>query len=209
MQITWYGLSCFKITSGETTVLISPFGKTTGLNPPRGKADVVLISGEAEDAGSGFVISGEGEYEVKGILVNGFSTGLPAQAGGATVYTLNIDGVSFCHLDNAPKERMDALLEKIGEVDVLMIPVGGAHREGKKEVKTLGADEAVAVVSELEPRIVVPMYFKVPKLAFSVDGPEPFLKAMGASRLASVDKLSIKKKDLPQDETKIVLFSLA
>jgi len=202
MQITWYGLSCFKITSGEITVLINPFAKTTGLNPPKGKADIILLSGSGEESGAGFVIDGEGEYEVKGVLVNGIP------AGSSFVYTLTIDGVSVCHLGNASKEQVDALLEKIGDVDVLMIPVGGAHREGKTDVKTMDAEEAVAVVSEIEPRIVMPMYFKLPKLPFQLEGAELFLKAMGATRLTPVEKFSVKKKDLPQEETQVVLFSV-
>ena len=79
MQITWYGQACFKITSGDTTIVLSPFGKGLGLNPPRGKADVDLLSGNdvgKEDiayADAAVVIEGEGEYEVRGILINGYT----------------------------------------------------------------------------------------------------------------------------------------
>ncbi|MBI3685590.1 MBL fold metallo-hydrolase [Candidatus Azambacteria bacterium] len=211
MQITWYGLSCFKITNGETTILMSPFGKNTGLNPPKGKADIVLISenGESSYDGSDFVISGEGEYEAKGILVNGFSffRSEGSKMKKTTVYTLHIDGISVCHLDTISKEHVDALLEKIGEVDVLIIPVGGAHHKGKEEIKTLNAEEAVAVVAEIEPRIVIPMYYKVPKLSVGLQGPESFLKAMGCAGIDPVEKLSVKRKDLPQEETKVIVLS--
>lgn len=207
MQITWYGLSCFKIVSGETTLLMSPFSKDTGLTPPRTKADIVLISGNEQDdaktagAENGFVISGEGEYEVKGVLINGFSSGT------GTIYTLHMEGITLCHLDNASKEQIDAVLEQIGEVDILLVPIGGAHRVGKKEVKTLDAEEAVAIVSELEPRVVIPMYFKVPKVKPDLLGVESFLKAMGATQTETLEKFSAKKKDLPQEETKVVLLS--
>ena len=214
MQITWYGLSCFKIATSEAIVLLSPFGKSTGLASPRGKADIVLISeddqeGKAASEDAGFIISGEGEYEVKGVLINGFSFfhTVAGKTRKSTVYALRADGISVCHLDNASKEQVDGLLEKVGEVDVLMIPVGGAHRVGKEEVKTLSAEEAVAVVGELEPRVVIPMYYKVPGLALGLAGPETFLKAMGASGAERAEKLMLKKKDLPQEETKVVLLS--
>lgn len=203
MQITWYGLSCFKITSGETTLLMSPFGKNAGLTPPRTKADIVFISGGDDVAVSegGFVVSGPGEYEVKGVLINGLS------AGASTIYTVHVEGITICHLDSASKEQIDAVLDKLGGIDILLVPVGGSHRNGKDEVHTLGAEEAVAIVSEIEPRIAIPMYFKVPKLAFDVGGVAPFLKAMGATQAEEFEKFSIKRKDLPLEETKVITLS--
>lgn len=209
MHITWYGLSCFKINTGDITILISPFEKEQGLVSPRGKADIVLISNGAEKeyeegaAGAGFVIAGEGEYEVKGVLVNGFSFFHSAgeKTERSTAYVFRAEGISVCHLGGVSKAEVDGLLERAGEVDILMVPVGGEH--------TLRAEEAVAVVAELEPRIVIPMYFKTPKCSRKLDGPEAFLKAMGAAALEPVEKFTVKKKDLPQAETKVVLFSLA
>lgn len=208
MHITWYGLSCFKIVSGETSILVSLFGKETGLNPPRGKADIVLISedGQIAPEGAGFVISGEGEYEVRGVLVNGFSSfrQVAGKLKKSTIYTLWMEGISLCHFNNASKEHIESLLEKVGEVDVLMIPVGGTQ---KQEAKTLNAEEAVAVVAELEPRIVIPTYFKVPRVKVLLAGPDEFLKTMGASKTQAVEKLTLKKKDLPQEGTQVVLLS--
>lgn len=219
MQITWYGQACFKVSSGDITIIISPFGRGTGLTPPRGKADVVLLSSDGNDGDvtvpeGSIVISGEGEYEVKGVLINGFSffhthKGAPAMRK-STIYTIVVDGVTLCHLDNATSEQVDGILEKIGEVDVLMVPVGGTHRIGKEEIHMLDAEAAVALVGEIEPRIVIPMYYKVPGLAVSLDNVDTFLKAMGALHSAEpVDKLTIKKKDLPQEETKVMVLSVA
>jgi len=219
MQITWYGQACFKVVSGDTTIIISPFGKGVGLNPPRGKADVVLLSSDGSDGDvsapeGSVVISGEGEYEVKGVLINGFSF-FHEHEGGAvmrksTVYTIVMEGVTLCHLDNATSKQVDTILEKIGEVDVLMVPVGGTHRVGKEEVKMLDAEAAASLVGEIEPRSVIPMYYKVPGLTLSLGTADAFLKAMGAVHGAeTVDKLTVKKKDLPQEETKLVVLSVA
>lgn len=218
MQITWYGQACFKISSGDTTLVLSPFEKGLGLNPPRGKADVVLLSGndtggeEAEYPDATVVIRGEGEYEVKGVLINGFSFFHTHPGSGAvrvsTVYTLTAEDVTVCHLDNAMHEHVDAILEKIGAVDVLLVPVGGAHTAGKEKIHMLDAEQAVALIGELEPRIVIPMYYKVPGLSLELAGVNAFLKAMGGVHAEPQEKATIKRKDLPQDETKVITLSV-
>ena len=219
MQITWYGQACFKVTSGDITIVISPFGRGVGLNPPRGKANVVLLSSDGSDgdvatSDGGIVISGEGEYEVKGALINGFSffhthKGALAMRK-STIYTIVVEGVTLCHLDNATPQHVDAILEKIGEVDVLMVPVGGTHRIGKEEIHMLDAEAAAALVGEIEPRIAIPMYYKVSGLTIALDNVDAFLKAMGALHgVTPADKLIVKKKDLPQEETKVTVLSVA
>lgn len=212
MQITWYGQDCFKIQSGDVTIILSPFDKVIGLNPPRGKADIVLFSSDLPDAAerfsdAGFVISGAGEYEIKEALINGFSFFNNSKK--STIYTINIEGISVCSLDNAGKQEIDGLLEKLGDVDILLAPVGGSYQINGEKFSALDAESAAKVISEIEPRIVIPMGYKIPKLNISVEGPEKFLKAMGASGLEAVDKLTIKEKDLPQEETKIVLLKIA
>ncbi|MBI5913614.1 MBL fold metallo-hydrolase [Candidatus Azambacteria bacterium] len=219
MQITWYGQACFKVVSGDTTLVISPFGRGVGLNPPRGKADVVLLSSDGSDGDvaapeNGIVISGEGEYEVKGVLINGFSFFHAHEGASAlrksTIYTVVVEGVTLCHCDNATPKQVDAILEKIGEVDVLMVPVGGTHRIGKEEIHMLDAEAAASLVGEIEPRIVIPMYFKVPGLTVSLNNADAFLKAMGALHGGEpADKLIVKKKDLPQEETRVITLSVA
>ena len=42
MTISWFGLSSFKITGKDITIITDPFGKSTGLTAVRGAADVVI-----------------------------------------------------------------------------------------------------------------------------------------------------------------------
>ncbi len=229
MQITWYGQSCFKITTGEANILITPFDKSTGLNSPKNKADIVLLSADSlKDSSEGFVISGPGEYEIKGVMIQAFSffsasensrqatpeKGKPKES---MVYAFTAEGISVCHVGQVSKANIVSILDKIGDVDVLLIPVGGPYKEGKEEVHFLNAEEAVALAGELEPRIIIPMQYKIPKLVYAIEGVAVFLKAMGATDAETVDKLSLKKKDLPpaggearkgrQEETKVIVVS--
>lgn len=210
MQITWYGQSCFKITTAETSVLIAPFDRSTGLSVPKSKADIILSTNTDKEASEGFVISGPGEYEIKGVMIQAFSffsnpeKGKPQEG---MVYTFTAEGVSVCHVGQVSKANIISILDKMGDVDILLIPVGGPYKDGKEEAHFLKAEEAVAVASEIEPRIIVPMQYKIPKLTYAVDGVASFLKAIGATDAETVDKLSLKKKDLPQEERKVIVVS--
>src|SRR3989304_6243725 len=217
MQITWYGQACFKIQSGDVTVILNPFDKSVGLNAPRGKADIVLLSNGSSDAAerypdAGFVISGAGEYEIKEVLIKGLSFFYADESSPkklqkkATVYTLNIEGISICSLDNAGKQEIESILDKIGEVDILMVPVGGSYEINGEKFPALDAEAAMKVINEIEPRVVIPMCYKIPKLNIDIAGLEKLLTAIGAHDIVAVDKLTIKKKDLSQEETKVILM---
>ena len=105
----------------------------------------------------------------------------------------------LCHLgDLGQKELTPEQLEKIGDIDILMIPVGGNY--------TIGSEEATKIISQIEPRIVIPMHYDLPKLKVKLEGVEKFLKAMGVKSLEPLPKFSVKKKDLPEEETRVVLL---
>ncbi len=218
MQITWYGQSCFKIVSGQTTIILDPFGKDTGLTPPRGKADVLLVSDsnlkpdDYSQINADFVVCGAGEYEIGGVNVEGMSVFNMSEKGEpikiSTMYVFDIEKVRVCHLSDFSEEQVLQFLDKIGQVDILMVPVGGDYTIGKEKVKSLNFEKAVEVISEIDPRLVIPMNFKIPGLKVDLDSVDKFLKAVGFSGDAK-DKISIKKKDLPQEGRDIVLMKLS
>jgi L-ascorbate metabolism protein UlaG (beta-lactamase superfamily) len=88
-------------------------------------------------------------------------------------------------------------VETLGEIDILILPVGGNT--------VLSASEAVKIVNEIEPKIVIPSHYKMPSLIFDLDGVEKFVKEMGGKK-EEMDKLVIKKKDLPEEGTKLVIL---
>jgi len=212
MVITWYGQSCFKIQSGETVLFTDPFCKEIGLTPPRGQANIVTISHQHRDhnnydalTGEPLVIKGPGEYEIKGINIKGIfsfhDNKEGRERGTNTVYVIDVEGIKICHLGDLGEEKLNNVqVEEINGVDILMIPVGGAL--------TINGEDAVEIINQIEPKLVIPMHYKIPGLSVKLDGVDVFLKEMGIGKKETVDKLTIKKKDLPQEETEIVIMKI-
>jgi len=216
MNINWYGQSCFQISSNQGKInhlstLIDPFEESIGLQLPRKlEADVVLITHNHLDhnnvkavSGQPFIASGPGEYDVKGIFIQG----IPAfhdnvqgkERGRTTIYTIEAEEIKLCHLgDLGQKELTAEQLDKIGDVDILMIPIGGFF--------TINAQEAVKIMAQIEPKIIIPMHYKIPNLNIKLDGLDKFLKIVGVKKIEPLSKLFIKEKDLPKEEVKIIVL---
>src|SRR3989344_9129799 len=105
-----------------------------------------------------------------------------------------------CHWgDLDQKQLTDDQLDKIGQVDILMIPVGGTY--------TISSAEALKVIGQIEPKVVIPMHYALPKLKVELDGVDKFLKAMGKNSIEPQDKFTIKASLLPKEgETQIVVL---
>ena len=180
------------------------------MKPPSLETDILLITHSHFDhnnvkaiKGSPFLISSPGEYEIKEVFVQG----IPAfhdnmerkEKGKVTIYTIEVEGIKICHLgDFGQKELTDEQLEKIGDVDVLMVPVGGVY--------TVSAKEAAKIISQIEPKIVIPMHYQIPKLKIKLEGLDKFLKMMGVKSPEILKKLSISQRNLPTNGTKIIVL---
>ena len=221
MQIIWKGQSCFQIaaSSGKNhhiNIVIDPFSEELGLRLPKLTADIVLVTHRQPDHNNAkavlgteqtkepFLIEGPGEYEIKGVFIQGISAFHDAVSGKEngqnTIYTIEIEDIKICHLgDLGQKELTPEQLDEIGEIDVLMIPVGGG--------KTIGDKEAVKIMSQIEPSITIPMHYAIPKLKMKLDSVDKFLKVMGIKSLSPENKLTIKKRDISSEEAKIIVLS--
>ncbi len=205
MYITWHGQTLFSLTSQEKNtdpvqIIIDPFDKSVGLRIPKMEADVLLLThkNEIDQSSVGknpFLIDMPGEYEIKNAFVRGIDC-----VDENIVYTIEMDGIKLCHLGAlSEKELSSDQIEKIGYVDILMVPIGG--------VNTINPQEAIKIINQIEPRIVVPMNYQIPKLNKKLETKEKFLKAIGADAPELLKKLSIKKKDLPAEMKIIILES--
>ena len=207
MYITWHGLSCIKVISHETVIIMDPFDKTAGLTAPRfGKVDIVTYSHEGGDLKKPtkdfFVICGPGEYETRGIFIRGLGYKQKNKdRSKQTAYRLELENITLAHLGYLNEQLPDNKLDIIEGVDVLFVPVGG------KDV--LAAEQAVKVINQIEPRIVIPMHYKDTAMKVKYDPLSGFLKELGKKESDSYDKFRIVKKDLPQEETKTVILKSA
>ena len=213
MTIIWHGQSLFEITTSrgknnQVNIVIDPFSQEVGLRLPKLEPNIVLSTHEHYDhnnvkavGGNYFLIEGPGEYEIREIFIQGipaFHDDLQGkERGKTTIFTIEAEELRLCHLgDLGQKELTPDQLEKIGEIDILMIPIGGNY--------TISGKEAVKIMSQIEPKIIIPMHYALPKLKVKLEGVEKFLKTMGIKKIEPVNKLTIKKKELLEEEAKII-----
>jgi L-ascorbate metabolism protein UlaG (beta-lactamase superfamily) len=217
MNIQYPGHSCFKIitkpygrATEDVVVFTDPFDKSVGLRPPQGQADVVLISHEHYDHNNASSLKGDpvifrapGEYSVKGINIAGIDTFHDkkegTERGRNTVYLIESEGLRLCHLGDLGSFLTPDQLETIDGIDVLFMPVGGKY--------TLDGKEAAELVRKIEPKIVVPMHYKVKGLVLDIDSEKKFCAEMGNCPVQKTAKLTLKKKDLEGKNTEVVIMS--
>jgi L-ascorbate metabolism protein UlaG (beta-lactamase superfamily) len=214
MIITWQGHSCFKIQDKVgpegVTVVTDPFDKETGLKVPNFEADIITVSHQHHDhnntgalRGQPFVIDCAGEYDFKGVMVEGIDSYHDdkngAERGSNIIYRIEIDDISITHLGDLGQVLDNSQLEKLVGTDILLIPVGGTY--------TIDAKKAVEVISQIEPRIVIPMHYKTKDLNLDIEGVEKFIKEIGLVP-SYEEKLKISKKDLPSEEMELVILSM-
>ncbi len=207
LDITWYGLSCFRIAErGQITIITDPFSGSVGLPIPRLKADVVTIShnqpGHSNvDAvkGVGYTLTGPGEYEIGGTFISGFpmhhvSDSLVHEN---VAYVIRYDALTVLHLGDLAHVPDQSTVEALGEVSALLVPVGGG--------KSLRAAMAAEVIAMIEPHYIIPMHYALPDLALPLDPVEKFLKEMGISKVQEAESLRITQNNLPEQPEVVVL----
>jgi len=209
MELTWLGHACFRLKNRDTTIILDPYGPNCGY-PSRnfGEADVVTVSHNhaAHDNVGGvskqrLVISGPGEYEVAGVLITGVRTFHDAmrgaERGANTAFVFEMDELRICHLGDLGHVPTPQQAEALSGAEILLIPVGG-HT-------TIDAAAAAEVVSLLEPRISVPMHYRVDGSTVDLDPLDAFLKQMGVSAPQPSARLSVTRTSLPLETTVSVL----
>lgn len=216
MTITYHGHSCFKIKGARGTVVTDPYSAYIGFGMPTLSGDMVTVSHNHDDhnayaeikgtarTAKPFLINKPGEYEVGGISVFGIKTfhdGVQGtERGTNTVYKIFMDNLTVCHLGDLGHELTPDQIEDLGEIDVLLCPVGGHF--------TVNSEQAVKLIHSIEPSIVIPMHYRTDKhnsdVFADVQPLESFLKEYGAETTPQ-KKLDITKQNLPE-ETELVLL---
>jgi len=214
-KIYWAGQSCFQISVSNSRdhsadIVIDPYDEETGLKLPNLLADIVLVTHQHHDhnnvkgiKGTPFLIDGPGEYEIKEVFIQGIPSFHDDKEGKEkglnTIYVIEAEEIRFCHLgDLGQKQLTDEQLEKIDSVDVLMIPVGGDF--------TIDSASAQKIIGQIEPKIVIPMHYALPKSKAKLDSVEKFLKTMGKPSIAPQEKFVVKASTLPKEGMEIVVL---
>lgn len=213
MKISYIGHSSFRIQIDGKVLVTDPYDpKVFGYDFPQTSADILLLSHDDKethytDGVSGYehLIESPGEYEIAGVFIYGLATYHDSQEGSErgrnTAYLVEDENFSVLHLGSLGHELSKETLEKIGDIDVLMIPVGGNY--------VIDAKTASKVISSLEPGIVVPMHYdtKDSKYDKKLAPLEDFLEEMGVEKDAKEkDILDLKSSGSVPDETKVVVL---
>jgi L-ascorbate metabolism protein UlaG (beta-lactamase superfamily) len=208
MEITWLGHSCFLIRGKEKTIITDPYHPDLGYRLGEPEADIVTLShfhpghnyieGVANEPK---LIKSPGEYEIGGIFITGVATFHDNRKGDLrgknTIYIIETDGITLCHLGDLGHPLAAYLIEEIGDIDILFLPVG--------EVSTMPIDTAVEIVRQLEPPIVIPMHYKTEAFTGDLSPVDKFLDKMRIRELEARPKLSITSSSLPSSTQTIVL----
>lgn len=205
MHLSWLGHSSFKIETktplrDEVIILINPYNVPKADLPRNLKSDLVLLTQGKENtitlSGEPFIISTPGEYEIKGVMV--YAMALPNGKEQYFIYHFETENLSLVYLDNFGGELTDELIDKLGAIDLLLLPCGGN--------KVFNAEQADHLVSQLEPRIVVPHSFNPLGRKDPYEPVDKFARLLGQKEKEWLPKLKVSKKDLPQEETRLVLL---
>jgi L-ascorbate metabolism protein UlaG (beta-lactamase superfamily) len=208
MEITWLGHSCFLIKGKEKTIIADPYHPDLGYHLGEPEADIVTVShfhpghnyiaGVANEPNR---IKSPGEYEIGGTFITGVATFHDDKKGSIrgknTIYIIEMDGITLCHLGDLGHPLNPNLIEEIGDIDILFLPVG--------EVSTIPVDTAVEIVRQLEPHIVIPMHYKTEAFTGDLSPVDKFLDKMRIRDLEAKPKLSITSSSLPSSTQITVL----
>lgn len=208
MEITWLGHSCFRLKGKEAVVIIDPYPPDLGYSLGNPQANILALTHPHPNhsyvqgvAGEPKKISGPGEYEIAGVFVSGIScfhdNTQGQKLGKNTIYHIVIDDVAICHLGDLGHVPPPDMIEDIGNVEVLLVPVGG--------VSTIDAAAAAETVRRLQPKVVIPMHYKTPAVMKELDPIDKFLKEIGVKEVSSQPKLSLTRTTL-SPPTQVVLL---
>ena len=180
MRIRWHGHACFEFVGSKNSVIIDPHdGKSIGIRPPISNADIVLVSHDHFDHNAIRMIKNEhsalfalpGKHEIKGTIFEGLPSFHDDQKGalrGSNVmYKFKMDGITVCHCGDLGDIPSEEVLKAIMKVDILLVPVG--------EVFTVMISKLKDFIRKVEPKIVVPMHYRVGGITLPLKPIDDFL----------------------------------
>ena len=208
MEITWLGHSCFRIKGKEVLLIMDPCTSSTGYTLGKIQANIVTVSHQHPGHSNldaiqenCRVIKGPGEYEIKDTYITGIATYHDGEKGNKlgknTIYVVEIDGVTLCHLGDLGHALSPEMIGELGSINVLFVPVGGHS--------TIGATVAADLVRNMNPGFVIPMHYKTADEKGELEFPEKFLKELGVKESVVQAKLIVTRTNIPVTTQVVVL----
>ena len=218
MIIEWFGHSSFLIISNSGTKIITDpyepgaFDGAINYAPINISPDIVTVSHDHSDHGyiEGFqndfsVVAQPGSRNIKGIEFKGVQSYHDQQLGSLrgknTMFLMSVDHFRICHLGDLGHELSSSEVEQIGDVDILLIPVGGYY--------TIGPKEADRVIERLNPRLVIPMHYATDKTNMPIAPVENFLEGKENVKRFNSSGLEIDTREQLPDQREIVVLKHA
>lgn len=211
MEIAWLSHACFQLRGKNVTLITDPYSPQQGTHLQLSKLNpaIVTLSHNHSDftpvtEGNPYIVRGPGEYEISDVLITGVASYRDNKQGQEhgrnTIYVIHIDDVVVCHLGELGHTLTDEQLEEVADADVLLIPIGGDH--------VLNAPQAMEVISQVEPRIVIPMHYSAQ--AQTPDGVSEalnkFCREMGVKTMNTQPKMTVTRTSIPS-EMQVVLLT--
>lgn len=213
MEISWLGHSCFQLRGKQVTLITDPYTPQQGSSqeeaPRLGKinASIVTVSHNhpghnnvAAVEGNPRVVQGPGEYEISDVLITGVASyhddKRGKDRGKNTIYLIHMDDLVICHLGDLGHILQEEQLEEVADADVLLLPIGGKN--------SINATQAAEVISQVEPRIVIPMHYG-PATGESNNPLDKFCREMGVETMNTQPRLVVTRSNLPVGTQVVVL----
>jgi len=200
MEIVWYGLGCFRIQSKNVIIYINPMERKFRFSSLKDSIVISTNPGEKEVLETSFkknifLITQPGEYEIKDVFIYGIP--FHSQGNYFIIYKLEIEDLSIAYLGKLNNGLFDEIIEELDGLDILIVPIGGGN--------VLDKERAANLVNQINPKIVVPIYFKSSGKEEDSSLINRFCKDIGG-QMEKVDKLRIKKKNLIFEKTKVYIL---
>ncbi len=204
MVISYHGGQCFKVSFGDTTLAFNPISKKSKLESTKFGSDVAFVSLWHDDfngveqvthgSKEPIVVDGPGEYEIGNVTARGFGvkTTYDKKEAYNTIYQVQMEEMNLLFLGALGDIEIDPkILGELSDIDILFVPIGGGD--------VLSVPQASKLATKLEAKLIIPMQYDDATLKL-------FLKEEGEEGLKSVDKLTIKRKEVSAMEGDIVVI---
>jgi len=216
MEISWLGHACFQLRGKNVVLITDPFppqsAPVVGEGARKAKLNASIITVSHNHSMHSFVervgghprvVRGPGEYEISDVLITGVASYHDNQRGEIhgrnTIYVIHMDDLVLCHLGDLGHTLQENQLEEVADADILFIPIGGGN--------ALNPTQAAEVISQIEPRMVIPMHYSATPTGEISSELTLFCREMGVETIEPQSKLSVTRNSLSV-EMQVVLLSI-